>query len=173
MREPHCRHRSTDEERDSPWRISRRFKSPCPRRTATLESIFLTVVTGRTHCQASGLELTVSWRRSQVVRQRSAKPSSPVRIRAAPLQVSTRQQAAASDGSLIFQGTSDHTLKSIQLSASRQEATDNDQKRPLTATKNATWLVPEDPDLATVIEAWDRLPAALPGIVAMVKAARS
>ena len=44
--------------------------------------------------------------------------------------------------------------------------------RPLTATQNATRLLPEDSDLAAVIEAWDRLPEALKaGIVAMVKAA--
>jgi hypothetical protein len=153
---------------------SRRFKSPCPRRTATLESIFLTVVTGRTHCQASGLALTVSWRRSQVVRQRSAKPSSPVRIRAAPLQVSACQQAAGGVSSPCFPGDSRSSTQEHAILSSRQEPTDNDQKRPPTATENATWLVPEDPDLATVIEAWDRLPAALrAGIVAMVKAARS
>jgi hypothetical protein len=54
---------------------------------------------------------------------------------------------------------------------SRQDANDNDQKRPLTATQNATHLLPADADLAIVIDAWDRLPEAIrPGIVAMVRA---
>ena len=38
----------------------------------------------------------------------------------------------------------------------------------------ATHLLPADPDLAAVIDAWDRLPDAIrAGIVAMVKAARA
>jgi len=44
---------------------------------------------------------------------------------------------------------------------SRQEATHPAPKRPLTATENATRLLPEDSDLAAVIDAWDRLPEAL------------
>jgi hypothetical protein len=47
--------------------------------------------------------------------------------------------------------------------------------RTPTATGTATELLPEllpaDPDLATVVNAWDRLPEAVrAGIVAMVKA---
>jgi len=54
----------------------------------------------------------------------------------------------------------------------RKEETGADCDRPQTATENATRLLPEDSDLASVIEAWDRLPEAIKaGIVAMVKAA--
>jgi hypothetical protein len=56
---------------------------------------------------------------------------------------------------------------------SRQDANDNDQKRPLTATQNATHPLPEDADLIAVIEAWDQLPEAIrQGIVAMVRASK-
>ena len=41
-----------------------------------------------------------------------------------------------------------------------------------TTPQTATHLLPEDADLAAVIEAWDRLPEAIKaGILAMVKAA--
>jgi hypothetical protein len=44
--------------------------------------------------------------------------------------------------------------------------------RPLSATETATRAIPSDPDLATVIDASDRLPEAVrAGIVAMVQAA--
>ena len=147
-------------------------KSPCPSRAATLESIFLTVATGRNHCQESCLSHPVSWRRSQVVRQRSAKPSSPVRIRAAPLQVSTRQRPAEGVSSPCFPGDSVTSTQVHSILGSRQEPTANGQKRPLTATENATGQAATDVDLAAVIEAWDRLPEVLrAGIVAMVKTA--
>jgi hypothetical protein len=56
--------------------------------------------------------------------------------------------------------------------ASRQEPTQSAPKRPLRATVGATGALPADPDLATVIDAWNRLPEAVrAGIVAMVKAA--
>jgi len=58
------------------------------------------------------------------------------------------------------------------ITPSRQDTTQAAPKRPLTATQNATHLLPEDSDLAAVIETWDRLPEAIrAGIVAMVKAA--
>ena len=45
-------------------------------------------------------------------------------------------------------------------------------ERPPTATQNATRVLPNDPELADVVAAWDRLPPAVrAGIVAMVKAA--
>jgi hypothetical protein len=45
-------------------------------------------------------------------------------------------------------------------------------KRPLRATEGATGALPANPDLAAVVAAWDRLPAAVKaGIVAMVQAA--
>ncbi len=54
----------------------------------------------------------------------------------------------------------------------RQHAAVNAPIRPLTATENATGLVPTNPGLATVIAAWDQLPESLrAGIVAMVKSA--
>jgi len=58
------------------------------------------------------------------------------------------------------------------ITPSRQEPTQAAPKRPLTATQNATRLLPEDSDLAAVVDAWHRLPEAIKaGIVAMVKAA--
>ena len=55
---------------------------------------------------------------------------------------------------------------------SRQEATEADQKHPLTATQNATQLLPEDADLAVVNDAWPRLPEAVrASILMLVKAA--
>jgi hypothetical protein len=53
----------------------------------------------------------------------------------------------------------------------RQEATDNDQKRLPVTTQITTRPLPEDADLAAVIDAWDRLPEAIKaGILAMVRA---
>src|SRR5271157_2546959 len=63
-------------------------------------------------------------------------------------------------------------VKSPSNPSSRQYPNESGSIRPLTATQNATRLLPEDSDLAAVIEAWDGLPEALKaGIVAMVKAA--
>ena len=63
--------------------------------------------------------------------------------------------------------TQEHSTLSV-----RQEETGSDCDRPQTATENATRLLPRDPALAAVNEAWDRLPEALrAGIAAMVKAA--
>jgi hypothetical protein len=150
----------------------RHLKRPCPWGAATLESIFLTVAAVRNHCQENGLPHSVSWRRSQVVRQRSAKPSSPVRIRAAPIQVSTRQQATASDSNPCFPVFAAPSTHEHSSQSSRQDTTDNEQKRPLRATQSATHPLPEDADLAAVTQAWDRLPDAIrKGIVAMVEAA--
>jgi hypothetical protein len=54
----------------------------------------------------------------------------------------------------------------------RQKTTQADQKRPLTATENATRLLPADPDLAAVLAAWSRLPEAVrASILMLVKAA--
>jgi hypothetical protein len=56
--------------------------------------------------------------------------------------------------------------------SSRQEASDRVPSRPQTAAKTAAGLLPADPELAAVVAAWDRLPAAVKaGIVAMVQAA--
>jgi hypothetical protein len=53
-----------------------------------------------------------------------------------------------------------------------QRASRSVQRRPLRATESATDALPADPDLAAVVAAWDRLPAAVKaGIVAMVQAA--
>jgi len=54
----------------------------------------------------------------------------------------------------------------------RQQETVADCDRPQTATEKATGLLPSDPGLAAVIDAWPELPEAVrAGIVAMVKAA--
>jgi len=57
--------------------------------------------------------------------------------------------------------------------SSRQDTTESDPIRPLTATQNATRLLPEDdPGLAAVVDAWPELPGAIKaGIVAMVRVA--
>jgi len=53
---------------------------------------------------------------------------------------------------------------------SRQQATPNVSRRPSRATKSATGPWEDDPDLAAVIDAWDRRPGAVrAGIVAIVK----
>ncbi len=58
------------------------------------------------------------------------------------------------------------------MPSSRQDATENGSERLPTATQNATRLLPDDPDLAAVVDAWPKLPAAIKaGIVAMVRAA--
>jgi hypothetical protein len=55
---------------------------------------------------------------------------------------------------------------------SRNDAPQRTAARTATATESATRLLPEDSDLAAVIEAWDRLLEAIrAGIVAMVKTA--
>ena len=55
---------------------------------------------------------------------------------------------------------------------SRQEATASDMPRPLAATKSATTLLADDPDLAVVLAAWPDLPLAVrAAVVATVKAA--
>ncbi len=58
------------------------------------------------------------------------------------------------------------------LPSSRQDTTDSASIRPPTATQNATHLLPDDPGLAAVVDAWPDLPEAIKaGIVAMVRAA--
>ncbi len=58
-------------------------------------------------------------------------------------------------------------------SRSRTEPTLSASIRPPTATPNATRMLPDDRDLAAVVDAWPDLPEAIrAGIVAMVKAAR-
>ncbi len=55
---------------------------------------------------------------------------------------------------------------------SSQQATENNAVRPLRATRVATPLLPDDPDLAAVVVAWPDLPDALrAGILAIIKAA--
>jgi hypothetical protein len=114
----------------------------------------------------------ISWRRSQVVRQRSAKPSSPVRIRAAPLQVSTRQNAAETVSGPTFPVFTPSSATEQPITLSRQEPTDNAPKRLPTATENAPALLPADPALAAVVDAWPTLPEAVrASILMLVKAA--
>jgi hypothetical protein len=62
--------------------------------------------------------------------------------------------------------------QSIPLS--RMEANDRGRRRTPTATEIATALLPDDPALAAVVDAWPKLPDAIKaGILAMVKAAGS
>jgi hypothetical protein len=54
------------------------------------------------------------------------------------------------------------------------EPNDRGQKRPRSATQNATHLLPEntDPDLAAVVGAWPTLPEALKAaVIAIVRSA--
>ncbi len=58
------------------------------------------------------------------------------------------------------------------IPSSRQYPNESGSIRSLTATQNATRLLPDDPDLAAVVNAWPDLPEAMKaGILAMVKAA--
>ena len=62
-------------------------------------------------------------------------------------------------------------VKSPSKLSSRQYPNESGSIRPLTAAQNATRLLPDDPDLAAVVDAWPELPEAIKtGIVAMVKA---
>jgi hypothetical protein len=59
------------------------------------------------------------------------------------------------------------------IPSSRTKATESGPKRPLVTTEITTLLLPDDADLATVIEAWRDLPEAIhQGIVAMVRASK-
>jgi hypothetical protein len=56
---------------------------------------------------------------------------------------------------------------------SRQQETREDTRSLSRATENATFLLPSDPDLRRVVEAWERLPETIrAGILALVEAAR-
>jgi hypothetical protein len=115
-------------------------------------------------------------RRSQVVRQRSAKPPSRVRISAAPLCESPRTNPSISAKTPSFTGRNASSSTAHSISSLRQDTTETDSIRPPTATQNATRPcqphVTEDPSLAAVVDAWPELPEALKaGMVAMVKAA--
>jgi hypothetical protein len=78
----------------------------------------------------------------------------------------TRHQKPCFPGVFAPSGTDDPNP------SSHQDASRGIRKHPPSATQNATRVLPTDPDLAAVIEAWDRLPAAVrAGIVAMVRAA--
>jgi len=58
-----------------------------------------------------------------------------------------------------------------QQAQSHQHPNESGSIRPLTATQNATRLLPDDPGLAAVVEAWPDLPEAIrAGILAMVRA---
>ena len=58
------------------------------------------------------------------------------------------------------------------LLSSRTKTTGNGQERPPVTTQITTRMLPDDPDLAVVIEAWGRLPDTIKaGILAMVKVA--
>jgi hypothetical protein len=57
-------------------------------------------------------------------------------------------------------------------SGSRTEPTPSEPLRLPSATRGATRLLPNDPDLAAVVAAWPELPEAIKaGILAMVKTA--
>src|SRR5208337_3334125 len=58
------------------------------------------------------------------------------------------------------------------IPSSRQYPNESGSIRPLTATQNATRLLPDDPGLAAMVDAWPALPEVMKaGILAMVKAA--
>ncbi len=113
-------------------------------------------------------------RRSQVVRQRSAKPLFPGSNPGGASLASTRlatHGSVATPCSQVLPASSTQEHSSL---SSRLEANANALKRTPTATENATALLPEDADadLAAVNAAWPTLPEALKaGILAMVKAA--
>ena len=58
------------------------------------------------------------------------------------------------------------------LLSSHTETNENDAERPPVTTQITTRKLPDDPDLAIVIEAWDRLPEGVrQSVVMLVKAA--
>jgi hypothetical protein len=82
--------------------------------------------------------------------------------------VSKRQGTSRSDQSTSFPVFPALATQEHSTLPSRREATDNDQKRPLTTPQNA----PQDSDLAVIIESWDRLPEGVrQSVVMLVKAA--
>ena len=110
------------------------------------------------------------------IEQRSAKPPSPVRIRAAPLTDRTRINPTGSDKTPSFTGSNPSSPKVHPTPSSRQDATKSDSIRPPRATRGATRScqphVAMDPDLAAVVDAWPDLPEAIKaGILAMVRTA--
>jgi hypothetical protein len=81
------------------------------------------------------------------------------------------RQVAKRQNSLIS-GVSASSMQDHSITSTGHSETLRDTKSHQAATKNATALLPEDPDFAMVAGAWDRLPAAIrQGILAMVKAA--
>ncbi len=61
-------------------------------------------------------------------------------------------------------------VKSRSNPSLRQYPNESGSIRPSTATQNATRLLPDDPDLAAVVEAWPDLPEAIKaGIMALVQ----
>ncbi len=57
------------------------------------------------------------------------------------------------------------------IPSTRQYPNESGSIRPATATQNATRLLPDDPGLAAVVDAWPELPEAIrAGIVAMINA---
>ena len=64
------------------------------------------------------------------------------------------------------------TARTAEGGSTRLNPTHSDMTRPSRATQGATHLLPDDPGLAAVVEAWPELPDAIKaGIVAMVRAA--
>ena len=113
--------------------------------------------------------------------QRSAKPSSPVRIRAAPLIVSTRQQAAENDSPPAIIGFPTSFIPKHSIQSSRPDATRCGHSRPLNATENApstdayaseATIILRNDELIEVMDAWPNLSEAIrAGILAMVRSA--
>jgi hypothetical protein len=84
----------------------------------------------------------------------------------------TRQQATEHVKTPLFSGNVAHFTPERSISSSRTEATVNGRERPPVTTQITTHRLPDDPDLAVVVEAWIGLPDAIRhGIVAMVRAA--
>jgi hypothetical protein len=76
----------------------------------------------------------------------------------------------------VISGTCVRSPPDLANPSSRTDAHRSVSVRTPTATRTVTELLPEmlpdDPDLATVVDAWDRLPEVVrAGIVAMVRAA--
>jgi len=87
----------------------------------------------------------------------------------------------SSPSPVIGEGTRQNTSKAANslglrqphsYSRSRTDPTRSDSPRLPRATRGATGPLPDDPDLAAVVDAWPKLPEAIKAcIVAMVKAA--
>ena len=83
----------------------------------------------------------------------------------------TRQTATEHVKTPVFSGDTAQSTPERSIPSSRTKTTGNGQERPPVTTQITTRMLPDDPDLAFVVDAWSYLPEAIrAGILAMVRA---